>query len=123
MAEPGGPEGGGGGGEGDDVVECVVEFDYIAELNDELTLRVSSYLQFFSMYHVFLDQVGDVITCTSRPDGGWWKGILRGREGVFPDNFVKVGILNQRLINHSKHRKIKFLIDGACMHQPSFKKS
>ena len=41
MAEPGGPEGGGGGGEGDDVVECVVEFDYIAELNDELTLRVS----------------------------------------------------------------------------------
>ena len=35
-------------------------------------------------------QVGDVITCTSRPEGGWWKGILRGREGVFPDNFVKV---------------------------------
>jgi len=51
----------------------VVEFDYVAELNDELTLRV-----------------GDVITCTSRPEGGWWKGILRGREGVFPDNFVKV---------------------------------
>ena len=45
MAEPGGPEGGGGGGgEGDDVVECVVEFDYIAELNDELTLRVSFFL-------------------------------------------------------------------------------
>ena len=43
MAEPGGPEGG-GGGEGDDVVECVVEFDYIAELNDELTLRVSFFL-------------------------------------------------------------------------------
>ena len=42
MAEPGGPEG--GGGEGDDVVECVVEFDYIAELNDELTLRVSFFL-------------------------------------------------------------------------------
>ena len=46
MAEPGGPEGGGGGGEGDDVVECVVEFDYIAELNDELTLRVSFMLTF-----------------------------------------------------------------------------
>ena len=38
MAEPGGPEG--GGGEGQEVVECVVEFDYVAELNDELTLRV-----------------------------------------------------------------------------------
>ena len=48
MAEPGGPEGG-GGGEGDDVVECVVEFDYIAELNDELTLRVSFSL-FFSEF-------------------------------------------------------------------------
>ena len=46
MAEPGGPEGGGGGGEGDDFVECVVEFDYIAELNDELTLRVSFMLIF-----------------------------------------------------------------------------
>ena len=29
-----------------DVVECVVEFDYIAELNDELTLRVGFFLQF-----------------------------------------------------------------------------
>ena len=38
MAEPEGPEG--GGGEGEEVVECVVEFDYVAELNDELTLRV-----------------------------------------------------------------------------------
>ena len=38
MAEPGGPEW--GGGEGEEVVECVVEFDYVAELNDELTLRV-----------------------------------------------------------------------------------
>ena len=38
MAEPGGPEG--GGGKGEEVVECVVEFDYVAELNDELTLRV-----------------------------------------------------------------------------------
>jgi len=50
-----------------------VEFDYVAELNDELTLRV-----------------GDVISCVSRPEGGWWRGLLRGREGVFPDNFVKV---------------------------------
>ena len=60
MAEPGGPEGG-GGGEGDDVVECVVEFDYIAELNDELTLRVSFFLQFCNICNVFLNQVGDVI--------------------------------------------------------------
>ena len=50
-------------------------------------------------------QVGDVITCTSRPDGGWWRGILRGREGVFPDNFVKVGIMKQKSIDHSMQWK------------------
>ena len=48
MAEqPGGPEGG-GGGEGGELVECVVEFDYIAELNDELTLRVGYFLKWNS---------------------------------------------------------------------------
>lgn len=33
---------------------------------------------------------GDVVTVLSKelPDKGWWKGELRGRIGVFPDNFV-----------------------------------
>lgn len=33
---------------------------------------------------------GDVVTVLSKelPDKGWWKGELRGRTGVFPDNFV-----------------------------------
>lgn len=33
---------------------------------------------------------GDIITIVSRdlPDKGWWKGELRGKIGVFPDNFV-----------------------------------
>lgn len=33
---------------------------------------------------------GDVVTLLSKelPDKGWWKGELRGRTGVFPDNFV-----------------------------------
>lgn len=35
---------------------------------------------------------GDIITILSKdlPDKGWWKGELRGRVGVFPDNFVVV---------------------------------
>jgi len=57
----------------DQLVECVVEYDYHAELNDELTLRI-----------------GDVITQVQRLEGGWWKGQLRGKDGMFPDNFVKV---------------------------------
>lgn len=33
---------------------------------------------------------GDVVTVLSKelPDKGWWKGELRGKVGVFPDNFV-----------------------------------
>lgn len=35
---------------------------------------------------------GDIITILSKelPDKGWWKGELKGRVGVFPDNFVVV---------------------------------
>lgn len=35
---------------------------------------------------------GDIITILSKelPDKGWWKGELKGRVGVFPDNFVSV---------------------------------
>lgn len=33
---------------------------------------------------------GDIISVISKelPDKGWWKGELRGKVGVFPDNFV-----------------------------------
>lgn len=33
---------------------------------------------------------GDVVTVLSKelPDKGWWRGELRGKIGVFPDNFV-----------------------------------
>lgn len=35
---------------------------------------------------------GDVITILSKelPDKGWWKGELKGKVGVFPDNFVQL---------------------------------
>ena len=35
---------------------------------------------------------GEIITIVSRviEDGGWWRGELDGKVGVFPDNFVKV---------------------------------
>ena len=57
----------------DDGIECVVLYDYAAELADELTLKV-----------------GDVVTGVQRMEGGWWKGELGGKQGMFPDNFVKV---------------------------------
>lgn len=52
---------------------CRVLFAYAPANDDELKLAE-----------------GDIITILSKdlPDKGWWKGELRGRVGVFPDNFV-----------------------------------
>lgn len=54
---------------------CRVEFPYAPQNDDELELKV-----------------GDIIIIHSMelPDKGWWKGELRGKIGVFPDNFVKL---------------------------------
>ncbi|KAF7690062.1 CD2-associated protein isoform X1 [Silurus meridionalis] len=55
------------------MVEVVVEFEYEAVHQDELTLRL-----------------GDVIKNVRRiEEEGWMEGDLNGRRGLFPDNFVK----------------------------------
>jgi len=53
--------------------ECLVMFGYEAKLEDELNLRV-----------------GDIITRVYRMEGGWWSGKLGNKEGVFPENYVRV---------------------------------
>lgn len=52
---------------------CKVLYPYHPSNEDELELKD-----------------GDVITVLSKelPDKGWWKGELKGKVGVFPDNFV-----------------------------------
>lgn len=52
---------------------CKVIYPYTPANDDELELRE-----------------GEIITILSRelPDKGWLKGELRGKTGVFPDNFV-----------------------------------
>ncbi|KAM9553223.1 SH3 domain-containing kinase-binding protein 1 isoform 4-T4 [Salvelinus alpinus] len=54
------------------MVEAVVEFDYEAQQEDELSLHV-----------------GDIIVKVMKDDGGWWEGEIDGRRGLFPDNFVR----------------------------------
>ena len=54
-------------------VKVKVIFDYDATQPDELTIKV-----------------GDVISDVRKQPGGWWEGVLNGRKGVFPDNFVEV---------------------------------
>uniref|UniRef100_K7GNB1 SH3 domain-containing kinase-binding protein 1 n=1 Tax=Sus scrofa TaxID=9823 RepID=K7GNB1_PIG len=53
-------------------VEAIVEFDYQAQHDDELTISV-----------------GEIITNIRKEDGGWWEGQINGRRGLFPDNFVR----------------------------------
>ncbi len=50
-----------------------VVFPYDAEQEDELSLTV-----------------GDIITILDMQDEGWWHGELNGKQGVFPENFVKL---------------------------------
>ncbi|XP_069045992.1 SH3 domain-containing kinase-binding protein 1 isoform X2 [Lepisosteus oculatus] len=54
------------------MVEAIVEFDYKAQHDDELTIAV-----------------GDIISNIRKDDGGWWEGEISGRRGLFPDNFVR----------------------------------
>ncbi|XP_055304658.1 SH3 domain-containing kinase-binding protein 1 isoform X2 [Sitodiplosis mosellana] len=54
---------------------CRVIFSYKPVNEDELELKE-----------------GEIITVLSKelPDKGWWKGELKGKVGVFPDNFVQL---------------------------------
>ncbi|XP_043479602.1 SH3 domain-containing kinase-binding protein 1-like [Leptopilina heterotoma] len=54
-------------------MEAIVEYNYVAQEPDELTLKK-----------------GDVIKDIKMLHGGWWQGTLKDKRGMFPDNFVKV---------------------------------
>ena len=51
----------------------MVEYEYTAEQDDELSLKP-----------------GDIIIDVKKGGGGWWEGTLNGKRGMFLDNFVKV---------------------------------
>ena len=49
-----------------------VTFSYMAENDDELSL-----------------EVGQEVLITNQEEEGWWEGVMNGRKGVFPSNFVE----------------------------------
>lgn len=63
-------------------MEAIVEYNYVAQEDDELTLKK-----------------GDIITGIKVMLGGWWEGTLRDKRGMFPDNFVKVSRIESRIYN------------------------
>ncbi|CAK1545849.1 unnamed protein product [Leptosia nina] len=70
-------------------VACVVNYAYDASEPDELTIRP-----------------GDILKDIERLPGGWWRGELRGRKGMFPDNFVTV--LQENATNRNS------VVQGRC---------
>lgn len=52
--------------------QCRVVFSYNQDHEDELNLKV-----------------GDLINVICEEEEGWWRGVLHGKEGVFPSNFVE----------------------------------
>ncbi|XP_067848753.1 SH3 domain-containing kinase-binding protein 1 isoform X2 [Heptranchias perlo] len=51
---------------------CQVAFSYAPQNEDELELKI-----------------GDVIEVLGEVEEGWWEGILNGKSGMFPSNFIK----------------------------------
>lgn len=80
-------------------LECVVEYDYDSQLGDELSIRV-----------------GDVITDIETMEGGWWKGNLRGKIGMFPDNFVKLLPNPKKGTSHETEKKCHVLFSYSAAH-------
>ncbi|KYO30202.1 SH3 domain-containing kinase-binding protein 1 isoform X6 [Alligator mississippiensis] len=81
------------------MVEAIVEFDYKAQHDDELTITV-----------------GDIITNIRKEDGGWWEGQLKGRRGLFPDNFVreiKKDMKKESLANKPPEKPISEVSNGS----------
>ena len=56
-------------------MDCRVLFDYKAVEEDELDLKKGEFLS-------------EVISGGDLEDG-WWSGVLNGKRGVFPNNFVE----------------------------------
>ncbi|KAF4797880.1 SH3 domain-containing kinase-binding protein 1 [Turdus rufiventris] len=80
-------------------VEAIVEFDYKAQHDDELTITV-----------------GDIITNIKKDDGGWWEGQLKGRRGLFPDNFVreiKKDMKKENIANKPPEKPINEVSNGS----------
>uniref|UniRef100_A0A8B9MI36 SH3 domain containing kinase binding protein 1 n=1 Tax=Accipiter nisus TaxID=211598 RepID=A0A8B9MI36_9AVES len=70
---------------------CQVAFSYMPQNEDELELKV-----------------GDIIEVVGEVEEGWWEGILNGKTGMFPSNFIKelsdsddVGIAQEEQIKTS----------------------
>lgn len=77
-----------------------MEYNYVAQEDDELTLRK-----------------GDIITGIKMMLGGWWEGTLRDKRDMFPDNFVKVSRVESSLVTYHPYTCIDFHAEVSGVHR------
>ncbi|XP_063911799.1 SH3 domain-containing kinase-binding protein 1-like isoform X2 [Zophobas morio] len=77
--------------------QCRVVFSYKQDHEDELNLNV-----------------GDIIDILGEEEEGWWRGLLNGKEGVFPSNFVEEIVPVPTKINTSREN----LTNNSGSHEP-----
>ena len=77
--------------------QCRVVFSYKQDHEDELNLNV-----------------GDIIDILGEEEEGWWRGLLNGKEGVFPSNFVEEIVPVPTKINTSREN----LTNNGGSHEP-----
>ena len=77
----------------------MAKFDFTAESNDELTLKVcvlevefcQNYLHCHHVFRYscsFFPQVGDIITEMESVDEQWIVGVVDGKRGIVPKNYI-----------------------------------
>lgn len=82
--------------------KCKVIFDYNQDHEDELTLNV-----------------GDIVDIIGEEEEGWWRGLLHGKEGVFPSNFVEEIFPNIQKLNPNSQEDVTNVISEANIISPS----
>ncbi|XP_058041815.1 SH3 domain-containing kinase-binding protein 1 isoform X5 [Ahaetulla prasina] len=82
---------------------CQVAFSYMPQNEDELELKV-----------------GDIIEVVGEVEEGWWEGVLNGKTGMFPSNFIKeLSDSDDTRIVHEEHliKPRKSAFEGSILYK------
>ncbi|XP_026530716.1 SH3 domain-containing kinase-binding protein 1 isoform X5 [Notechis scutatus] len=82
---------------------CQVAFSYMPQNEDELELKV-----------------GDIIEVVGEVEEGWWEGVLNGKTGMFPSNFIKeLSDSDDTRIIHEEHliKPRKSAFEGSILYK------
>ncbi|XP_044139914.1 SH3 domain-containing kinase-binding protein 1 isoform X2 [Bufo gargarizans] len=69
---------------------CQVAFSYMPQNEDELELKV-----------------GEIIEVLGEVEEGWWEGVLNGKTGMFPSNFIKELVTETEIGGNFEEHQIK----------------